>query len=113
LNDFQKPCSPGKEGTAFVFDKKHSKSIYHQASGDDEFLNASSINKLLLYNLYINKYFYLNFNFKGLEIPVPNSNSLDYEHSILQSNCDGDIHDDNQFSKVQVLPTVFKWDGMF
>lgn len=77
------PCSPGKEGTAFVFDKKHNKSIYHQASGDDDFLN-------------------------GLEIPVPNNVSIDYGHP-LQTNCDEDINDENQ--KVQVLPTVFKWDG--
>ena len=49
-------------------------------------------------------------NLKGLEIPVPNNVSIDYGHP-LQTNCDEDINDENQ--KVQVLPTVFKWDGIF
>ncbi len=34
------PCSPGKDGQAFVFDKKPNKLLYQTSGDDDDYLNA-------------------------------------------------------------------------
>lgn len=34
------PCSPGKDGQAFVFDKKPNKLLYQTSADDDDFLNT-------------------------------------------------------------------------
>ncbi|KAK4004371.1 5'-AMP-activated protein kinase subunit beta-1 isoform X1 [Daphnia magna] len=79
------PCSPGKDGQAFVFDKKPSKLLYQTSGDDDDYLNA-----------------------KGFEISGTPGN-IDYNHSALNPS-----QEDNfgvEESSPKVLPTVFKWDG--
>lgn len=53
------PCSPGKDGQAFVFDKKPSKLLYQTSGDDDDYLNAKvcdwCIEPFLMLNLTKNK----------------------------------------------------------
>ena len=38
------PCSPGKDGQAFVFDKKPNKLLYQTSADEDDFLNTKVLN---------------------------------------------------------------------
>lgn len=42
------PCSPGKDGQAFVFDKKPNKLLYQTSGDDDDYLNTKVKNSIIM-----------------------------------------------------------------
>lgn len=94
------PPSPGKEGQAFVFDKKSNQKLIFQSSQEEEGpYYTKVVNNLCKFLLTIYICFFIQINQRGGDNfggPRPRSNTVSEGTKVTDS---------------KVLPTVFKWEG--
>lgn len=53
------PCSPGKDGQAFVFDKKPNKLLYQTSGEDEDYLNTKVCCGVITHLCYLFMILYL------------------------------------------------------
>ncbi|RLU22822.1 hypothetical protein DMN91_005100 [Ooceraea biroi] len=95
------PPSPGKEGQAFVFDKKPSQKLVFQSSHEEE---ESYFTKVQLKHCIINiMLYYINM--------CQQNSQQDGEDFGSQRPRSNTVSEGTKVTDSKVLPTVFKWEG--